>query len=211
MAEERLLEVLRRDRDEGSQGTRQTWSTISRVEQFAVLWFLTKDAVEKRKKKRRRRTRRTRVVVFTQVQFLGWLLTRPLVCNDRSLWTRQCRSSPRSSTFLSWCAVQVALLGCLCGGQCCQEPGSFADPAWPWSPVDADFGWMSRLSRCSAEHECIPSTDTHGFMVVGMASVFGAYAGFDSGYIQASVFGGAVWRQGGPRTLRSICWSCLNG
>ena len=56
-------------------------------------------------------------------------------------------------------------------------------------PVDADLGWMSRLSRCSAEHECTPSTDTHG----EMASVFGAHAGFDSGYMRASVFGGAVW------------------
>ena len=37
-----------------------------------------------------------------------------------------------------------------------------------------------------AEHECTPSTDTHGFMVVGMASVFGAHAGFDGGYMQAS-------------------------
>ena len=73
-----------------------------------------------------------------------------------------------------------------------------ADPAWSslhgrGLPVDADFGWTSRLSHRSAEHECTPSTDTHGFMVVVLASVFGAYAGFDSGYMQASVFRGAVW------------------
>ena len=35
----------------------------------------------------------------------------PVLCNDQCLWTRQCRSSPRSSTFLSWCAVQVAFIG----------------------------------------------------------------------------------------------------
>ena len=60
-AEERLLEVLQRDRDEATRVTRQTWSTLSRIEQFAVLWFVAKDAVEKRrvkrKKKKRRRTR----------------------------------------------------------------------------------------------------------------------------------------------------------
>ena len=52
-AEDRLLEVLRRDREEGT--TRQTWSTLSRVEQLAVHWFLAKDAVEKRRVKRKKK------------------------------------------------------------------------------------------------------------------------------------------------------------
>ena len=54
-AEERLLEVLRRDRDELTRVTRQTWSTLSRVEQLAVHWFLVKDAVEKRREKRKKK------------------------------------------------------------------------------------------------------------------------------------------------------------
>ena len=37
-------------------------------------------------------------------------------------------------------------------------------------PVGADFGWISRGSRCSVEHECTPSTDTYDFMVVVMAA-----------------------------------------
>ena len=42
------LEVLRRDRGEGTRVTHQTWSTLCRVDQHAVLWFLAKDAVGKR-------------------------------------------------------------------------------------------------------------------------------------------------------------------
>ena len=58
---QRLLEVLRQER-EGTQVTRQTWSTLSRVEQFAVRWFMAKDAVGKRrvKRKKKKKTRRTR-------------------------------------------------------------------------------------------------------------------------------------------------------
>ena len=63
-AEERVLAVLRRDQDEGTRVTRQTWSTLSRVDQHAVHWFLAKEEVgkkrEKRKKKKRRRKWRTR-------------------------------------------------------------------------------------------------------------------------------------------------------
>ena len=57
-AEERLLDVLRRDREEGTRVTRQTWSTLSRVEQLAVRWFMAKDAVEKRRVKRKKMKRR---------------------------------------------------------------------------------------------------------------------------------------------------------
>ena len=38
-------------------------------------------------------------------------------------------------------------------------------------PVGADFGWIPRGSRCSAERECTFSTDTYGFTVVVMAAV----------------------------------------
>ena len=63
-AEDRLLVQLQREREEGTRVTRQTWSTLSRVEQLAVHWFLAREAVGKRKvkrkKKKRRRTWRTR-------------------------------------------------------------------------------------------------------------------------------------------------------
>ena len=63
-AEERLLAMLRRDREEGTRITPQTWSSLSRVEQFAVHWFVAKEKVgkkrEKRKKKKRRRMWKTR-------------------------------------------------------------------------------------------------------------------------------------------------------
>ena len=66
-AEDRLLVQLQREREEGTRVTRQTWSTLSRVEQLAVHWFLAKDKVEekkgkwkkKKKKKRRRRSTET--------------------------------------------------------------------------------------------------------------------------------------------------------
>ena len=53
-AEGRLLEVLRRDQDEGTRVTRQTWSTLSRVDQLAVHWFLVKGKVVKRRVKRKK-------------------------------------------------------------------------------------------------------------------------------------------------------------
>ena len=63
-AEERLLSIIRRDREEGTRITPQTWSSLSRVEQFAVHWFVAKEKVgkkrEKRKKKKRRRMWKTR-------------------------------------------------------------------------------------------------------------------------------------------------------
>ena len=60
-AEDRLLVQLQRERKEGTRITRQTWCTLSRVEQLAVHWFMARKAVEekkgkwKRKKKKRRR------------------------------------------------------------------------------------------------------------------------------------------------------------
>ena len=53
-AEGRLLEVLRLER-EGTRVTRHTWSTLSRVEQLAVHWFMAKDAVGKRSVKRKKK------------------------------------------------------------------------------------------------------------------------------------------------------------
>ena len=58
-AEERLLEVLRQER-EGTRVSRQTWSTLSRVEQLAVHWFMAKDAVGKRRVKRKKKKRKRR-------------------------------------------------------------------------------------------------------------------------------------------------------
>ena len=50
-AEDRLLVQLQREREEGTRVTRQTLSTLSRVEQLAVQWFLARDSVEKMKGK----------------------------------------------------------------------------------------------------------------------------------------------------------------
>ena len=58
-AEERLLEVLRQER-EGTRVSRQTWSTLSRVEQLAVHWFMAKVAVGKRRVKRKKKKRKRR-------------------------------------------------------------------------------------------------------------------------------------------------------
>ena len=61
-AEDRLLRELEKDRAEAVRVTTQSWPTLSRVEQLAIVWFLAKDKVRKRKvkrkKKKRRRTRR---------------------------------------------------------------------------------------------------------------------------------------------------------
>ena len=48
-AEDRLLVQLQREREEGTRITRQTWSTLSRVEQLAVHWFMARKAVEEKK------------------------------------------------------------------------------------------------------------------------------------------------------------------
>ena len=65
MAEGRLFVELQREWEGGSRISRQTWPTLSRVEQLAVEWYLAKDVLVKRrvkrkKKKKRRRTRRRR-------------------------------------------------------------------------------------------------------------------------------------------------------
>ena len=59
-AEDLLLVQLQREREEGTRVTRQTWSTLSRVEQLAVHWFLARDAVEKKKDKWKRKKKKRR-------------------------------------------------------------------------------------------------------------------------------------------------------
>ena len=63
-AEDRLFSELEKDRVEAVRMTPQSWPTLSRVEQLAIVWFLDKDKVRKRKVKRKkklkRRTRRSR-------------------------------------------------------------------------------------------------------------------------------------------------------
>ena len=54
-AEERLLAMLRRDREEGTRITPQTWSSLSRVEQFAVHWSWPRRRLGRRGKRGRRR------------------------------------------------------------------------------------------------------------------------------------------------------------
>ena len=64
VAEVRLLVELQREREGGSRISRQSWATLSRVEQLAVEWYFSKDVLDKRRvkrkkaKKRRKRTRR---------------------------------------------------------------------------------------------------------------------------------------------------------
>ena len=58
--EGRLLVVLERDRTEAVRITRDTWTSLSTVEQAAVHLFLAKKKVKKRKEKRKRRRRRIR-------------------------------------------------------------------------------------------------------------------------------------------------------
>ena len=69
VAEDWLLRELQKDRTEAVRVTAQSWPTLSRVEQLAILWFLAKDKVKKRrvkrKRKKRRRTRRWLVDVVS--------------------------------------------------------------------------------------------------------------------------------------------------
>ena len=60
-AEDRLLDALQRDRDEGVRVTPQTWNSLSRVEQLAVRWYLAKDEVRKRRKKKRKKKKLPKV------------------------------------------------------------------------------------------------------------------------------------------------------
>ena len=59
-AEDLLLVQLQREREEGIRVTRQTWSTLSRVEQLAVHWSLARVAVEKKKDKWKRKKKKRR-------------------------------------------------------------------------------------------------------------------------------------------------------
>ena len=56
----RLLVVLERDRTEAVRITRDSWTSLSSVEQAAVHWFLAKEKMKKRKEKRKKRRRRIR-------------------------------------------------------------------------------------------------------------------------------------------------------
>ena len=50
--EGQLLAELRRDRDDVVRVTRETWSSLSRVERTAVVWFVAKERVTKWKDKK---------------------------------------------------------------------------------------------------------------------------------------------------------------
>ena len=50
--EGQLLAELRRDRDDAVRVTRETWSSLSRVERTAVVWFVAKEKVTKWKEKK---------------------------------------------------------------------------------------------------------------------------------------------------------------
>ena len=61
VAESKLLLELRRDREEGTRITPQTWSSLSRVEQLAVHWFIAKEKVGKKREKRKKKKKRRRM------------------------------------------------------------------------------------------------------------------------------------------------------
>ena len=71
-AEDLLLVQLQRER-EGSRVTRQTWSTLSRVEQLAVHWFLARVAVEKKKDKWKRKEKEEEAEEYST--WLFWEMT----------------------------------------------------------------------------------------------------------------------------------------
>ena len=55
VAEDRLLVELQREREDGTRISRQTWVTLSRVEQLAVEWYLAKDVLVKRRVKKKKK------------------------------------------------------------------------------------------------------------------------------------------------------------
>ena len=57
-AKDRLPRELDKDRAEAVRVSTQSWPTLSRVEQLAIVWFLAKDKVRKRKVKRKKKKRR---------------------------------------------------------------------------------------------------------------------------------------------------------
>ena len=129
-AEERLLEVFRRDLDEGTPVARQTWSTLSRVEQFAVRWFMAKDAVGKKRVKRKNggRGRLARAslgscsaalhdVSFDSLPSFGWFL-RPLVSGSHVFYSVLARGVQYVVFSASWFDSGYMLLTSLHGGFC---------------------------------------------------------------------------------------------
>ena len=50
--EGQLLAELQRERDDAVRITRETWSSLSRVERTAVVWFMAKEKVTKWKEKK---------------------------------------------------------------------------------------------------------------------------------------------------------------
>ena len=61
VAESKLLAAIQRDREEGTRITPQIWSSLSRVEQFAVHWFVAKEKVGKKREKRKKKKKRRRM------------------------------------------------------------------------------------------------------------------------------------------------------
>ena len=55
VAEGRLQVELQRGREDGTRVSRQTWATLSRMEQLAVEWYLAKDVLVKRRVKKKKK------------------------------------------------------------------------------------------------------------------------------------------------------------
>ena len=71
VAEGRLLVELQREREGGSRISRQTWATLSRVEQLAVELYLAKDVLVKRRVKRKKKKEEEEKKNKTQEKLAG--------------------------------------------------------------------------------------------------------------------------------------------
>ena len=127
-AERRLLEEVAWERVEAVRITPQSWSTLSRIDRAAVLWFVAKEKVDKRKAKRKRKrkrkksTRRRRcpwscsrflrvflssLSTFLQAVFLYGLRRRGGLHGDAGLTGRMSSSMGTSAGVHTSCSPQV--------------------------------------------------------------------------------------------------------
>ena len=69
-AEDWLLRELEQDWAEAVRVTTQSWPTLSRVEQLAIVWFLAKDKVRKRELKRKKKEEEAELLFMTSLSVL---------------------------------------------------------------------------------------------------------------------------------------------
>ena len=154
--------------------------------------------------------------------FGGWLLSRPLSCHDRCLRTRQCLSSPRSSTFLSRCAVQVSFIGVSVRRSVLSRVWAIADLAGSslhgrGLPMLTSGGCRVSLAPQLSMSAHLPLTRTvlwlWGWLPYSVLVLVSTVDTCRRQYSEALSGRISYYFPGerGPRTLRSISWSCLVG